>query len=116
MVVVLDRKALEAPLPDMAMTTVMVMIAPHMTGHPPLHKRTERIVPSRLQHEMEMVRHETEAKHVERVCVLGNDEQIEEGPVIAVFVKDRRAAISTINDVVDLSGHLSSWNARHGRT
>ncbi len=36
MAVLLDRKAFEATLPDMAATPVVTMVALHMTGHPPL--------------------------------------------------------------------------------
>lgn len=115
-VVMLYRKALEASLPDMAMTPVVMMITPHMTGHPPLHKGPERIAFGRLQDEVKMVGHQTESKHFDRIGAFGNAKQIEEGPVVTVLMEDDGASIPTINDVVDLSGHLPSWNARHGRT
>jgi hypothetical protein len=72
--VMLNRKALEASLPHMATATIMLVVTSHMTGHPPLHKGSERIVGGGLQHEVEMVRHETEAEYFDYIGMFGHSE------------------------------------------
>jgi hypothetical protein len=62
MIILLNGKTLEPGLPEVTMTPVMPMVAADMTGHPPLHERTECVRSRGLQHEMKMIRHQTEGK------------------------------------------------------
>jgi hypothetical protein len=44
---------------------------------------------------------------------LAENQQLKERRVIAVFVKDRRAAVPTIQDVIGMTADLSARNTRH---
>lgn len=111
--ILLDRKAFEAALPDMTMAVIVLMIATHVAGEPPLHERTEGIWSRGLQDEMEMVGHEAEAENFDRIAGLRVREQVEESAIVAVFVKDGRAPVAPVEDVVDVAANLSTTNTRH---
>lgn len=110
----LNRKTFEAALPHMAVTPVMPMVASHTTGHPPLHECTERRFCRRLQEKVKMIRHETEAEHVNRVFSFRGGEQVEKRGVVAVLVKDDGPTVATIQHMVGMASELSTGNARHG--
>ena len=113
MSVLLDRKAFEAALPDMAVAAIVPMVAAHMTGEPPVHERAEGVRGRGLKHKMEVVGHEAEAEELDGIAGFGVSEQVEEGSIVAVLVKDSCAAIATVEDVVDMAGDLTAWDARH---
>lgn len=113
--VVLNGKTLEAALPDMAMTPVVPMITPHMTGHPPLHERAESGRDSWLHDEMKMIGHQAKAKNLDGISGFCRAAQIKEGGIVGVLVKDGCAAVATVQDVVGVSGAVSARNPRHGR-
>ena len=96
MMVLLNRETLEAPLPDMAMTPVMPMIATDVTGHPPLHEGTEAISGDGRDHEMKMVGHHAETQDVDRMLGFGHAEQLKEGRLVGVFMEDVDATIVTV--------------------
>ena len=96
MAVLLNGKAFEPSLPHVPMTAVMPMVAADMTGHPPLHEGAQRSPCGRLHDEMKMIGHEAEAKEFDRVFGFRRGEQVEEGRVVPLFVKHRRAAIAPI--------------------
>ena len=110
----LNRKTFEAALPDMAPTPVMPMVAAHMTGHPPLHECTERRFCCRLQDNVKMIRHETEAEHVNRIFSFRGGEQVEKRGVVAVLVKDDAPTVATIEHMVGVSGDLAVRHGPHG--
>ena len=109
----MDRKAFEAALPNVAVAAVVLVIAAHVTGEPPLHERTERVGGRGLEHEVEMVGHEAEAEDLDRIAGFRVGEQVEERLIITVFVKDGRAPIAPVEDMVDVAANLSTRNARH---
>ena len=84
------------------------MVAANMTGHPPLHETAEPRFCCRLHHQMQMIRHQTEAKHVDGILGLRCGQQVEEGGVVAIYMKDHSSAIPTIEDVVggDLTARM----------
>lgn len=92
----------------------MTMVAADVTGHPPVHERTERRVGGWWHHEVEMMGHQTDAEHVDRMFRLGHRKQVEEGGVILILVKDERAAVAAIEHMVGMASELSTGNARHG--
>jgi len=65
MIVLLNGKAFESTLPHMSVSAVVPMIAAHMTGHPPLHKGTQSSVDDGLQHQVKIIRHQTEPKDLD---------------------------------------------------
>ena len=111
--VLLNRKTLEASLPDMPVTSVMPMIATDMTGHPPLHKRAEGGLSGWLHDQMEMIGHQAETENLDGMSGLGRAEQIEEGGIVAVLVKDSGAAVATVQHVIGMADTVAARNARH---
>lgn len=95
---------------------IMPVIAADMAGQPPLHERAEGFGSGGLKHKVEMVGHEAEAEELDWMFGFGDGEQVEEGAIILLFVKDRRAAVAPIDDMIGIAGDLSSGNARHGGT
>ena len=65
--------------------------------------------------EMKMIGHKAEAKEFDRVLGFRRGEEVEEGGIVALFVKHRRAAISTIQDMVGVTRDLAARNPRHER-
>ena len=114
--VVLNRKTLEAALPHMPMTAVVPMIAADMTGHPPLHEGAQRRGRGRLHHEMNMIRHQTEAQERDGMRGVRRGEQVEEGDVVALLVEDRRAAVPAIQDITGLPATCPRGIRGMGRT
>lgn len=111
--VLLDGQTLEAALPDMAVTPVMPMVAPHVTGQPPLHEGTQGLVSHRLKHQVEMVGHQTQPEHLHGVFDLGRGEQVEEGAIVSLLVKHDGTAIAAIEGMIGVSSTLTAGNARH---
>lgn len=114
--VLLNRETLEAPLPDMAMTAVVPMIAPDMTGHPPLHEGTERARGGGLHDEVKMIGHQADAEELDGVGGFRGGEQVEKGGVIAVLVEDRGTPVPPIEDMVGVSSRFSTRNSRHEKS
>lgn len=113
MLILLDRKAFETALPHVSMAAVAPMVAAHVAGEPPLHKRAQGVRGRGLQHEMKMVGHEAEAKDFDRVAGFRVREQAEEGAIVPIFVKDSRAPVASIEDMVDVAADLSTRDTRH---
>ena len=113
MAILLNGKAFEPSLPYVPMTAVMPMVAADITGHPPLHEVAQCSLCGWLHDEMKMIGHEAEAQEFDRVLGLRRGEEVEEGGVIALFVKHRRAAIPTIQDMVGVTSDLAARNSRH---
>ncbi len=63
MAILLNRKTFESTLPDMTMTPVMLVVPPDMARHPPLHEGAQSRLGGRLHDQMEMIRHQADAKH-----------------------------------------------------
>ena len=112
----LNRKTFEPALPYMPMAPVMAMVATDVAGHPPLHERAEGGLGSRLHDQVKMIGHEADAEDLDGVLRFRGGEQVEAGGVVAVLVEDHRAPVPTIEHMVDMSGHLSAWNPRHGKS
>jgi len=113
MPVLLDREAFEAALPEMAMAAVVLVVTSGMAGLPPLHEETESVVGVRLEDDMEMVGHEAEAQDAHGEFGFGGREQIEEGAIVAVLLKDDHAAIAAVEDMVGVATALSTGWASH---
>ena len=61
-----------------------------------------------------MIWHQTEAKYVDWMPGFRRGEQIEEGGVVGLLVKDHGTAIPTIEHVVGVPGDLTAKNTWHG--
>lgn len=114
MAVLLNRKTFESTLPDMAMTSVMLVIPPDMARHPPLHEGTQRHFGHRLDDEMKVVRHQAHTEHVHLEFLLGGSKQLQEGSVVPIFAKDGRPTVPPIQNMIGVSADEAAWNPRHG--
>jgi len=114
MAVVLNRKTFEATLPHMPVAAVVPMVAADVASHP-LHERAEGGVRGRLHDEVKMIGHEADAEELDGVFGFRDGKQVEKCGIVAVLVEDRGASVPPIEDVVDVSGHLSTRNPRHGK-
>jgi len=114
--VLLNRETFEATLPHMSVTPVMAMVAADVARHPPLHERAEGSGSGRLHDQVEMIGHEAEAEDPDGVRRFCGGEQVEERSVVAVLVEDCGTAVSAVQYMVGISGHLSAWNPRHDRS
>lgn len=113
MLVLLDRETFEPALPNMTMTSVMLMIAADMSRQEPLHKRAEGFRCFGLDDEVEVVGHQAKTEKGNRMFSLGHGKQVKESAVVSLFMKDGCAAISPIDDMICETGDLSTWDARH---
>jgi hypothetical protein len=114
--VLLDRKRLEASLPDMPASAVMPMIASHVAGEQPLHPAPQIAVLSRPDNQVKMIRHHAIAQHAHRQPLARPRDQPDEGRVIIVFVEDLGPRVATIEHMITNAAHRSSSCARHGAT
>lgn len=114
MLVLLNGKTFESPLPHMPMTTIVPMIATDMAGHPPLHKRAEAGVAGWLQDKMKMIGHQAEGEQLHRILRFGSGEQIQKGPVIPIGMKHGRAAVAAIEDMEGVASEMAARYAGHG--
>ncbi len=115
MFILLNRKAFETALPDVATTFVKTMIAAHMTGQKPLHEGTKRFRGLRLHHQMKMIRHEAEGQ--KRGGEFGPcfREEVDEALVVFLVMKDLGSPVAAIDHVKEISGFLTARDSRHDR-
>lgn len=91
----------------------MLMVAPDMAGHPPLHKRAEGFCRSGRNDEMEVVGHQAEAKDLDGMPGFLRAEQIEEGGIVGGLVKDGGTTVATVQEVIGMPGTVAARDARH---
>jgi hypothetical protein len=113
MAVLLDGKTLEPTLPHMAVTPVMLVIPPDVTGHPPLHEGAQCRFGGGLHNHVKVIRHQAQAEHLDREFGLCCGEQIEEGCVVPILVENGRTPVPSIEEMVRMPSNLSSRNPWH---
>jgi hypothetical protein len=111
--VLFDRKCLEASLPDMSAGIVVAMIPSHVRRHQPLHPTAQVAGRMRLQHQMEMIRHQHVAESPHGQAFVGRCQQVHDRRVIAVFMKYLGATVAPIENVLTNSTGRSSGSAGH---
>jgi hypothetical protein len=115
MLVALDRKGLEAALPDMPAAVVVPMIAADVAGEQSLHPTAEVAVAVRPEDEMEMVGHEAPAEDSHRQALASGLEQPQKGPEIFLLVKDFSARVAKVEHMIAPIGTDSSGGSRRER-
>ncbi|MDO8356624.1 MAG: hypothetical protein Q7U76_09570, partial [Nitrospirota bacterium] len=63
--------------------------------------------------QVKMIRHEADAKQVDGEFGYCRGEQVEEGPVVAVFM-EAGPTVPSIQNIVGVPSNLSEWDSRHG--
>ncbi len=114
MVILLNGKNLEPSLPDLATASVMAVIAADMAGHPPLHERIECLPGGGLQHEVKMIRHETEAEYLKGKFPFRHGEQAEERGVVALLLEDDGTTVAATENMAGVPSDLTTRNPRYG--
>lgn len=100
-IVILQRKRLETPLPHMARTVVVAIVSLGMSRQEPLDPPSEVGIAVRPEHQVKVVWHQTIAKKIHLKSLLSFDHPIDESIVVRGLVKHRLAAIPAIQSVVD---------------
>src|SRR5438105_9445256 len=113
MIVFLDREGAKTPLPDMAAGMVVLVVTPHVRRQQPHHVVTQFAISPWPDKEVEMIRHEAVAEqaHIEALPRL--PQELEEGIEIAILVKDSKAAVATVEDVITVAALGRPCTARH---
>jgi hypothetical protein len=99
-VVVLNGKRLESPLPDMTAAVVVPMVAADVRRHQPLHPTAQITIFVRPEQKVEMVVQQAvpDQSHANFVVCLPH--QIDEGKKIFRLVKNVIAGIPTVQNVI----------------
>jgi hypothetical protein len=113
--ILLDRKCLEPPLPDMAAASVVAMVAADVGSHQPLHPPAQVAVRSGSQHQMKVIGHQAIAQDVHGQA-LARGFQGDEGSVVLVLMEDLVPAVAAIEDVIDPVSQGSASGAWHAAT
>ena len=107
MLIALDRKRFEPPLPHVAAAAVMPVIAADVARQQPLHPATEIAVAVRPKDEVKMVWHQAPADQAHRQPLAGRFKQADEGFVILIFVKHLAPPIAPIEHMVKQFARLA---------
>src|ERR1035438_2510204 len=113
MLVLLDRKRLETPLPDVSAGMVVAMVSPHMRSQQPLHPAAQVAIAVRPQHQMKMVGYQTPSEHPHRQPLSSLLHQIEKRNVVVVLAKHFLARVATIEHMVANPAHRCPCRSRH---
>jgi hypothetical protein len=111
--VLLDRKRLEAPLPDPARRSVLEMVAVDMCRQQPVHPSADVLCTVLGYHEVEVVRHDAERQHPQRDSLLSLLDQAQKRPVVRGREEYIRPIIATVDDVVVTGRNEGSKDAWH---
>ena len=116
MFILLNRKRLEPPLVQRTLPAgVVVSVVPLGVGdRQPTHELRQIAVVCRPKQQVPMVGHQTVAQEADRLPVLGLPQDLFEGGVIAVFMKEGGAAHSPIEHVVDITTGIAAQASWHG--
>lgn len=100
MVILLNRKRLEAPLPYRAAGVVVTMGAADMRRQQPVHPAAEVTISRWPECPVDVIRHQAGSQHAQGHALTGLAEQMQEGLLIARAMKDLGLCVSAIKDVV----------------
>jgi hypothetical protein len=110
--VVLDHRALEPPLPDVSPAAVKAVITLRMRNQQALHDTADRSA-HRAQEEMDVVSHKAVAVQLKRLPLLQVSQGLEEGDIIPLLFEHRLAIVATVNHVVGQTIGNRSQRSRH---
>lgn len=89
------------------------MVTAHVRGQKPLHETAQVTVSMGPEHEMNVIRHEAVGEHPHREPFAGGGQELHEGIVIGVLVKDLGAGVTAVDDVVTDPTDRGPGRARH---
>ena len=103
MIVVLDWKCLETPLPDMAAGAEMTVVATHVRSHQPLHPPTEVSVFIPPRQQVKMIGHQAVAGQPYRNSLVSFAHQRDESEKVVWFMEDIATPVPAIENVINKS-------------
>ena len=96
MIVLLDRKHLEPPLPNMAAGAIMLVVAADVCVLQPVHPPAQIAVGDLPEHQMKVVGHQAIGQYAHRRLDASVLHRLEEGVVVAVLQKDVTPSVAPI--------------------
>ena len=114
MIVLLHRKTLEPPLPDVPVGAIDLVMAPDICRHQPLHPFTQLFGLFRPHDHVKVIRHETVRENLDRIEPSAQSQEVSERLEIFAFVEDVPLSVATVEDMVDETiseGSGYSWHA-----
>jgi hypothetical protein len=78
----------------------MLVIAADMSRHHPLHPFVEQGRILRLNEQVKMIRHQAPGKELDAISLTHSQQNVNEGVVVPVLVKDLLPVVSTIDQVI----------------
>src|SRR5437879_2225995 len=118
MIVFLDWERPKPPLPDTAAAVVMLVIAAHVRGGQPHHVRAQVASATRPKEKMKMIPQQAKGQQADVDPLPGLAQQPHKGSVVAVFVKDPAACVTTVEDVVAVAAQgiaCAAWHVGQDR-
>jgi len=114
MFVLLDRKRLEPPLPNMPAAAITHPITVNVRRQQPLHERAEIVIAYRPKDQVKMIRHQAVADQPHRHAAASLPEQTDEIVIVVGVVKHLAALVAAIEDVVTEAANSGPSGAWHG--
>ncbi len=114
MLILLDDKTLETPLPYMPVGPIDLVMSPDVCCHQPLHPSAQFFRLLRPHDHVEVIGHQAVGKNLDRVESSAQPQEIREGLEVFVLVENSPVPVPTVVDVVDKSISKGSLDARHG--
>ena len=99
--VVLDRRAFEPTLPNVAEALVLAVIVPGVGDQERLHDATDSDAGLRSQQEVEVVGHEAVAVEAEWEATPSFGQRVQKQAVVVLVVEDELAVVAAAEGVVD---------------
>jgi hypothetical protein len=97
----LDGKRFESPLPDVPAASVVPMVTADVRRHEPLHPATEISIFMRPQQQVEMVCHQTISSQPHRNFFVSLPHQTHKRGEVIIFMKNVTATIAPVQDMVN---------------
>jgi len=115
MIVLLNRKCFESPLPHMATGPIVAMVPAYMRRQQPLHEPTQVPILPRPEDQMKMIRHQAVGQHPHPHPISPLLQELAERCIVLWLVKHLPASIAPVDDVIADSPDCSPSRAWHGR-
>jgi hypothetical protein len=116
MLILLNRKSLEPPLPEMAAAVIVLMITTHMRVLQPVHPGAEITIIFRQDDQMEVIGHQAIAKDRHGDFHAGMIDRLDKGMIIAILVKNLATTIAAIHHMVTNAANRGSRGPGHAAT
>jgi len=111
--VALDDECLISALPDPTRTAVFPVIAACVSGEEPMRPLRQIDVPSRPNHQMDVVRHDARRDDRKWSMVVRFGNEPEKRAVVGAIMESLQLIVTAIDDVVIVVGNDGARSTRH---